>query len=383
MNGLTTTNAAPTHDLSWIRERLQDAIALECSTLPLYLAAMFSLEVQNSTAYTAIRSVAMEEMVHMAIAANILSALGGSPAIAGLRFGYPVKGLPGGVEPDLEVGLAKLSRAQLRNFLRIEMPEFLLRRSDSSETYPTIAKFYGEIRDAIVANETEIRAVMTNPVKANQVDDNIGFHAVKNSPTSDTFSQVLAGIDEILEQGEGSPSHSMFTGAGSEDESSHYNRFNELYHGHSYLDLVPTVGMTLENEPSFYKGREIPFPPVINTLAVPADGYARILAADPNAAAVTVDLTAFDNVFSSILGALNAVWNGDQKASWKTLGGAVHSMVDLRVLSCFNLLRHQIPPDVAKQIPALYGDEAKFLARYSDLDAPLFYGPRFFNTNTP
>lgn len=380
MSDLTTTT--PAHDLPWILERLQAAIALECSTLPLYLSAMFSLEVQNNTAYTAIRSVAMEEMVHMAIAANILSALGGSPSIAGLQFGYPVKGLPGGVEPDLEVGLAKLSRAQLRNFLRIEMPEFLLHKSERGEEYPTIAKLYGEIRDAIVANEAAIRAVMAAPVKANQVDDNIGFRAIKSSPTSDTFSQVLGGIDEILEQGEGSPSHSMFTGNGSEDESSHYNRFNELYYERSYSDPVPVVEMTLKNESHFYTGRAIPFPKVVNTLAVPADGYAKVLAQDPDAAAVTVDLTAFDAGFSSILAALDAVWNGDQKASWKTLGGAVHSMVDLRVLSCFNLLRHQVPADVVKRLPELYtAQEFAFMAEYTDLNAPVFYGPRFFNTN--
>jgi hypothetical protein len=141
--------------------------------------------------------------------------------------------------------------------------------------------------------------------------------------------------------------------------------------------------MTQENQEDFYTGRAIPFPQVVNTLAVPSDGYARILPLDPNETAVTSDLAAFDGVFSSILLALDAVWNGPQKASWKTLGGAVHDMVDLRVLSCFNLLRHQIPPVVVKQLSALYPDEYASLAQYSDLSAPLFYGPRFFNTNVP
>jgi hypothetical protein len=58
------------YDLAWIKANLQTAIELEFSTLPLYLSAMFSLEVQNYTAYNLIRSVAMEEMVHIAIAAN-------------------------------------------------------------------------------------------------------------------------------------------------------------------------------------------------------------------------------------------------------------------------------------------------------------------------
>ena len=380
---MNPSTSACIRDLAWIKQQLQSAIALECSTLPLYLSALFSLEVQSNTAYTAIRSVAMEEMVHMAIAANILSAIGGSPQIARLNFGYPVTGLPGGVEPDLIVGLAKLSRAQLKNFLRIETPEFLLKQKDRGEAYPTIAVFYKQIRQAIVDDGDTVRAAMETGGPSNQVDDNIGFHAIKRPAGSDPLLQLLDGIDEILEQGEGAQSGSMFTGHGSEDEASHYNRFAEIFYGAAYQDPRPHTEMTISNEKEFYKGRRVPFPDVVNTLAVPADGYARLLALDPDAASVTADLIAFDSAFSSILAALDAVWNGPETASWKTLGGAVHSMVDLRVLSCFNLLRHKVPPDAARKIPELYGDEATFLAKYSDLHAPLFYGPRFFNTNTP
>jgi hypothetical protein len=375
------TSTSPPNDLAWIKQKLQTAIELECSTLPIYLSAMFSLKVQSNTAYTAIRSVAMEEMVHMAIAANILSAIGGSPQISGIRFQFPVTGLPGGVEPDLTVGLARLSDEQLRNFLRIETPEFLLRQAERGEAYPTISALYDQIRQAIVDNGDAIRAAMVAGGPANQVDDNIGFHAIKRPAGSDPLLQLLDGIDEILEQGEGAKAGSMFTGKGSEDEACHYNRFAEPLFRGSYVDPVPVEKMTLRNQANFYKGRTVPFPEVVNTLAVPKDGYAKILALDPDREAVTGDLVAFDEAFSSILAALHAVWNGSQAASWKTLGGAVHSMVDLRVLSCFNLLRHQIPPAVVAQIPTLYGEEAKYLALYSDLNAPLFYGPRFINTN--
>jgi hypothetical protein len=40
-------------------------------------------------------------------------------------------------------------------------------------------------------------------------------------------------------------------------------------------------------EPRFFKGRRVPWPRVVNTLAVPADGYARILELDPNGSTVT------------------------------------------------------------------------------------------------
>src|SRR5579875_3329227 len=44
-------------DVSWIRGALQTAVALEQSTMPLYCAAMYSLEVQNYPSYNTIRSV--------------------------------------------------------------------------------------------------------------------------------------------------------------------------------------------------------------------------------------------------------------------------------------------------------------------------------------
>jgi hypothetical protein len=60
--------------------------------------------------------------------------------------------------------------------------------------------------------------------------------------------------------------------------------------------------------------------------------------------------------------------------SWKTLGGAVHSMVDLRVLSCFNILRYEIPSSIVTQLPALYPAEFERLQHYTDLTKPVFYG---------
>ncbi len=378
MTPQTTTDPKP--DLNWIKRALQTALELETSTLPPYLAAMFSLEVQNYTAYNAIRSVAMEEMVHMAIAANLLAALGASPQFKKMNFAFPVKGLPGGVEPDLEVGLASLSKPQLRNFMRLEMPEFLLNKLDRGETYATISAFYQRIGKAITDNAAAVKAAVRAGGPANQVADNIGITAIQED-AADPISQLLAGINEILEQGEGASCGSLFAGTGSEDESSHYVRFAEIYYGAGYRDPVAKVELTPETESQFFTGRPIPWPVVNNTLAVPADGYAKVLALDPAAAAVTKDLTAFDGAFSSILAALDQTWNGPAAASWKTLGGAVHSMVDLRVLSCFNLLRHEIPANVVAQLPKLYPGEFDRLRNYTNLEKPVVYGPRFFNTN--
>ena len=376
------------HDLAWIKRALQTAIELECSTLPLYLSALFSLEVQNYTAYNQIRSVAMEEMVHMAIAGNLLAAVGGTPQIKGINIRFPTQGLPGGAEPDLHVGLAKLSRNQLRNFMRIEAPEFLLRRMKRHETYPTISAFYKAIRQAILDNAAAVAEAVKAGGTSNQVYDDIGFAQIIHTEGSDPIQTIISGIDEILEQGEGASAKTLITPKDYELEESHYARFAELYYGATYDEPQPHLELTPETEHLFFRGQPTGWPAVINALAVPSDGYAKIIALDPNADAVTKDLSALDSAFSAILAALDAAWNGPAAASWKTVGLSVRGtggnppgMIDLRVLARENITRHQVPPAAISQLATLYPAEFEFLKRYTDLDQPVFYGPRFINTS--
>jgi len=364
-------------DVDWLRGALQSAIALEHSTLPLYLSAMFSLEVQNYSSYNAIRSVAMEEMVHMAIAANLLAALGGKPQIKGLNPGYPCHGLPGGAEPDLYAGLTQLSQHQLRNFTRLEAPLFLLPDDYRKDGYPTIGGLYLAIRQAITTNADAVTAAVRTGGPANQVGDNIGFTTINKS--GDIIAQLTGGIDEIVEQGEGS-GMSLDAGATFGGEESHYGRFAELLYGHRYSEPQPPRKLSRDNEEQFFAGTAITWPVVINTLAVPADGYDKLLAADPNGAAVTTELTKFDDAYTAVLAKLDDAWNGPAAASWPTLGAAVDAMMSLRVLSCFSIMRAEIPADLIGKLASMYPDEYEYMARYTDLTKPVFYGPRFRNT---
>jgi hypothetical protein len=376
------------HDLAWIKQSLQTAIELECMTLPVYLSALFSLKVQNYNTYQVIRGVAMEEMTHMAIAANLLAAIGGTPQIKSIDARFPAQGLPGGVEPDLHIGLAKLSRPQLQNFMRIEAPELLLARMRRHEAYPTISKFYREIRSALIANADAVRAAVKAGGTSNQVYDNIGLIQVPGGDGADPLETMLAGIDEILDQGEGASTQALVTASDFELEKSHYARFAELYYGAEYDDRDAPFDLSLKTEASYFRGQPVGWPLVINTLAVPSDGYAKILALDPAAPAVAKDLDAFDAAYSAVLGALDAAWNGPQAASWKTVGLSVRGvggnpagMIDFRVLARENITRHQMPAAIVAQLPALYPAELEYLRQYTDLDQPVFYGPRFINVS--
>ena len=98
---------------------------------------------------------------------------------------------------------------------------------------------------------------------------------------------------------------------------------------------------------------------------------------------MTKDLEAFDAVYTQIMSQLDLMWNGPVDTLWPTFGEAVKGMTDLRVLSCFNILRHHVPAPIIAELPRLYPDEHPFLSAYTDLDRPVFYGPRFRNLAAP
>ena len=107
------------------RAMLQTAIGVELGTLPPYLYAMFSIPPgENLAAARRIRSVAMQEMVHMSPACNILNALGGDPVLTPPLYPGPLPGDigPPGGEP-LIVHLLPFSEAAMAQGMAIEQPE--------------------------------------------------------------------------------------------------------------------------------------------------------------------------------------------------------------------------------------------------------------------
>jgi hypothetical protein len=367
-------------DMEWLKGALQTAVELEHSTLPLYLAAMFSLEVQNYTNYNLIRSVVMEEMVHMAIASNILAALGGTPRIKDLKPASPGKGLPGGAEPDLEVVLAQLSRRQLKNFMRLEIPKFLLPAEYEDEQYSTISSLYDAIAETIEDNADAVKAAMKSGGTSNQVGDNIGFTTIDYTEGTDPVEQLHAAINEIIEQGEGSPSKTLHA-PNFEGEESHYAKFAELFYGARYQLPDPPIELTRDSELEFFKGYPITWPTVTNVLAVPSDGYAKVLALDPDRADVEASLKTFDDKYTEIMTLLDLMWNGPADQSWPNFGKAVAGMTEMRVLSCFYIMRYEVPPNIVGQLQSLYPDEFEYLTNHTDLGSKVFYGPRFLNNN--
>ncbi|MGB0798812.1 MAG: ferritin-like domain-containing protein, partial [Planktomarina sp.] len=216
---------------------IQHAIELEHATIPPYLCGYFTLKLDTNTDVgDIIRSVAVEEMLHMSIACNLLLAIGGSPVINKPAFvpSYP-ESLPFGIgtqeEPDgstFKIHLRKCSKAQVQDtFMKIEEPEEPIDIPDDvpgrlmTMHFDTIGAFYKFLGDAIkeMGNDIFVPGAyqMINP---------------KWFPENELFPIVdvdtaLRAIDIIVDQGEG-------TGINPFDENgepAHYYRFEEIIRG--------------------------------------------------------------------------------------------------------------------------------------------------------
>lgn len=82
---------AEKRDPIWLLDALQAALQLELSTIPPYLYAGWSITGAGPSGVAGtIGQIAREEMRHMALACNLLTAIGGPPDIIGAAPTDPV-----------------------------------------------------------------------------------------------------------------------------------------------------------------------------------------------------------------------------------------------------------------------------------------------------
>lgn len=223
---------------------LQTAIELEHSTIPPYLAAMFTInENTNYDAYYAIRSVVMEEMLHMTLACNVMNAVGGSPAIDQPDFvpEYPAELKFAG--RDFDVGLIKFSKAAIETFLKIEKPEDITIPKGPNEMFAralqidipkqTIGEFYNMVIMYMEAlcHEFGEDAIFNGDINNQLLPEQFYGGGGEITVVKDLTSAIKA-IHTITEQGEGATPDSIWDGDaatfGQEKEVAHYFMFNQI-----------------------------------------------------------------------------------------------------------------------------------------------------------
>jgi hypothetical protein len=287
----------PAHqrDDRWLEESLQKAVELEMSTIPPYLYAAWSIDVNQDPSGTrdVIVGIAREEMLHMGIACNLLASIGGQPTIVRAAPRYPTH-LPQHVHKGLPVALEPLSRdLLLRTFMAIEEPTtHLVDDPDFVPSGPTlIGEFYDAVQHAFEARSQDFST-------ARQIDMD-GFFS-KGSFVVANLDDVRTGIGLIKRQGEGT-SAKPFENRADPEELAHFYQFGELAHGHRLTRTAPFT----------YTGDVVQMP-AVRTVAP----------ADPTAPAATQ----FNRLYSDLLGDLERAWDGDGSAA---LGAAVGTMFAL------------------------------------------------------
>lgn len=272
-----TTTTTDRHDVR-VNDReqliylLTEAAEIEQGLMCTYLYAGWSLKQSAGESVTPaqleaincwrkeIRSVAMEEMAHLATVNNLLMSIGSPPHFRRQNFPVP----PGYHPASLVVRLAPLTRDTLAHFVYLERPEGMemaqasgfetatsyqrrphaTRLTPTAEDYDTVGHLYRGIQQGF---ETLAERLGESALFVGSLDAQLGPD-IMDLPglvtVTDLRSAVLA-IDTIIEQGEGGRRDS---------EESHYARF---------VAMAAQYDAFLRDDPAFVPHRDIVSDPVM------------------------------------------------------------------------------------------------------------------------
>jgi hypothetical protein len=214
---------------------LCEAAELEHGIMCQYLFAAFSLKQREDEGVTAdaletvlrwrkvIAHVATEEMLHLALVQNLLSAIGAAPHLARPNLPAPARHYPAGVN----LTLVPFGEPALRHFMFLERPEGMelngARGIDAPvheavplmperdvvpqpQDFATVGHLYRSIEHGIdhLAEKFGEQNLFVGPPRAQATREY--FHWPELVPVTDLASAHRA-IDTILEQGEGARGH--------------------------------------------------------------------------------------------------------------------------------------------------------------------------------
>lgn len=230
--------------LDGLKSALQIAIELEHSTIPPYLYALYSIQPgTNQRLSEIIRSVVLEEMLHLSLCCNLLNSIGGTPVLFAPNFipKYPCP-LPGSIA-SIIVPLAPVSKLLIHDvFMEIEEPEDPLEfqvKTLAESTFQTIGQFYKKIKEQLTLLSSADNIFIGNAARQ------LGGGLPNMKKVTDLKSAIEA-IDIIVEQGEGTTTSPM----ADIEKPAHYYLFASAYHGR---ELITSSGTFT------YAGDEIPF----------------------------------------------------------------------------------------------------------------------------
>ena len=254
---------------------LTEAAELEHGIMCCYLYATFSLKTSTAEGVTQeqlsairrwrrlIRGISVEEMLHLGLACNLLTAVGGSPQVRRPNLPYHPRAYPAA----FQLRLAPLSIETLESFVAIEKPvndyteievadTLSLPTSErpslsdifsSERDYDTQGKLYRGIEDGL-KYLTQKHGEEALFLGRSQLQPSAPFFGGLEglAPVTD-LSSALAAVDLIVRQGEG---------ARRETVDSHYSKF---------VSILDEYRALLEADPKFQPAR----PALTNPYSIP------------------------------------------------------------------------------------------------------------------
>ncbi len=299
---------------------LQTAVGVEFGTLPPYLYALYSIPPgTNSGSSQLIRSVALQEMIHMCLACNILNALGGNPVVKVQPYPGP---LPGDIGPDgkpLTLHLLPFSKDALAQAMAIEEPEnppdYPIKTMALLEEEAPKAVTIGQFYEALDKFLETLPANVWNPNRNQIVDDQFfpgqlfAVHSYEDAHTA---------ITQIVSEGEGTSEGTTYDPLDFQEQPAHYFRFGEIFN-ERVLTKDPGSKLGYAWGPEKFPVR---WPAPGHVIADPGQ---HDFSKEPQAARDAQ--SACNTAFSSMIDALQRAVTGTQGA----LGEAVRFMFDLRM----------------------------------------------------
>lgn len=233
---------------------LRWAMSLELSTIPPYLTAMYSLQDATGDAYQVIKSVVIEEMLHLTLVCNLMVSVGGEPRFDAKTVPeYPTY-IPHHAAGGPFISLQPLSTSVVEGtFCTIEAPSNQSVPVAEGNDFETIGQFYMAILDGFERLHARLGPELFVDTGAKQLSQKQYFGGGGGRVVVvDDLASARRAIEEIVAQGEGARPWSQNSGSepyggrfhygtrpdgtygpilGPGAEPSHYQRFVELVDG--------------------------------------------------------------------------------------------------------------------------------------------------------
>uniref|UniRef100_UPI004057B173 ferritin-like domain-containing protein n=1 Tax=Candidatus Electrothrix sp. TaxID=2170559 RepID=UPI004057B173 len=265
-------NTSKNIEKKWTKELVQQlaqaAVAVEFYTLPFYITAICSIKEEHCEAVEIIRSVIIEEMLHLQLAANLCLALDTIPNFTSPQYGSDIPYLcPYNQETGecgfLNATLGPFNNNTLNTMLDIETPEQGQLRQTMDHTLPQYPYHsIGEMYDALIfgINQVGTHQFSWNTEYQQRHWEKQNFHQIIGS-----YPAAQDAVQAIINQGEG---HIFNSNLGSPPWTEHdfpvppYYRFTptpgteDIHNGYSHFGRF--IKIKNSRLPESYTGKDQP-----------------------------------------------------------------------------------------------------------------------------